>query len=117
VKLTIMVQPGPYTFEPADTAYALASAALDRGWEVAIFHYLDAVWNMSGNMKGPKKDRNIGQRYKELADRGVQIRGCGLCAKYRGMAKGEVAEGMRFAGTAVLGEMIDSSERFVNLGF
>ena len=117
MKISMMVQPGPYTFEAADTAYALASAALDRGWEVAIFHYLDAVWNMSGNMKGPKADRNIGQRYKELADRGVQIRGCGLCAKYRGMGKQEVAEGMRFAGTAVLGEMISSSDRFINLGF
>ena len=116
MKITMMVQPGPYTYEAADTCYELATRALDRGWEVAIFHYLDAVWNMAGTMKGPKADRNIGQRYKELADRGVLIRGCGLCAKYRGMEKKQVAEGTRFAGTAVLGEMISSSDRFVNFG-
>jgi len=117
VKISMMVQPGPYTFEAADTAYEIAKHSLDRGWEVAIFHYLDAVWNMAGTMKGPKSDRNIGARFKELADRGAQIRGCGLCAKYRGMDKKQVAEGMRFAGTAVLGEMIASSDRFINLGF
>lgn len=115
--MSMMVQPGPYTFQTADTAYELAKRALDRGWEVAIFHYLDAIWNMGGGMKGPKNDRNIGQRFKELADRGATIRGCGLCAKYRGMNKTQVAEGMRFAGTAVLGEMISSSDRFINLGF
>jgi len=115
--MSMMVQPGPYTFQAADTAYELAKRALDRGWEVAIFHYLDAVWNMGGGMKGPKADRNIGQRFRELAERGATIRGCGLCAKYRGMSKKELAEGMRFAGTAVLGEMIASSDRFINLGF
>lgn len=115
MKISMMVQTGPYTFQNSDTAYELATRALERGHEVAIFFYLDAIWNMSGNIFTPS-DRNIGERFKDLAAKGVVIRGCGLCAKYRGMKKQSLVENTRFAGTAVLAEMIATSDRFINFG-
>ncbi len=115
MKISMMVQTGPYTFQNSDTAYELAKRAIERGHEVAIFFYLDAIWNMSSNIFTPS-DRNIGERFKELANKGVKIRGCGLCAKYRGMKKQDLVENSRFAGTAVLGEMIATSDRFINFG-
>ncbi len=115
MKITMMVQTGPYTFQNVDTVYELAMRALKRGHEAAIFLYLDAVWSMSSNIF-TGKDRNIGERFKELAAKGAQVRGCGLCAKYRGLKREQVTENTRLAGTAVLGEMIATSDRFLNFG-
>lgn len=115
MKISMMIQTGPYTFQNSDTAYEIAKRAVERGHEVAIFFYLDAIWNMSQNIFTPS-DRNIGERFKELSDKGVKIRGCGLCAKYRGMKKKDLFENARFAGTAVLAEMIATSDRFINFG-
>lgn len=115
MKITFMVQTGPYTFQNADTVYELARRALDRGHEVSIFFYLDAVWNMSSAIFTPN-DRNIGERFKELAGRGAEIRGCGLCSKYRGFKKQDLVENTKLAGTAVLGKMIATSDRFINFG-
>jgi tRNA 2-thiouridine synthesizing protein D len=116
MKITFNVQTGPYTFQNIDTVYELAKRALDRGHEVAIFLYVDSVGAMSVNTSTPG-DRNIPQRLSELAEKGAFIRGCGACAKYRGYKRDEMVEGTRLAGTAVLGEMIATSDRFINFGF
>ncbi len=115
MKISMMVQTGPYTFQNSDTAYELAKRALERGHEVAIFFYLDAIWNRNDDIFTPR-DRNIGERFKDLAAKGVFIRGCGLCAKYRGMKKNNLVENTRFAVTAVLGDIIATSDRFINFG-
>jgi tRNA 2-thiouridine synthesizing protein D len=115
MKISMMVQTGPYTFQNSDTAYEIAKRAMERGYEVAIFFYLDAIWNMGADIFTPG-DRNIGEEFKELAAKGALIRGCGLCAKYRGMKKHSLFENSRFAGTAVLGDMIASSDKFINFG-
>lgn len=116
MKITFNVQTGPYTFQNLDTLYELAKRALDRGHEVAVFLYVDSVGAMSANITTPG-DRNIPQRLSELIEKGAVIRGCGACAKYRGYKRDEVIEGARIAGTAVLGEMIATSDRFINFGF
>jgi len=116
MKIGFLVRTGPYTSQNIDTVYELAYRALKKGDEVKIFLYEDGVFNMNKDIKSPQ-ERNIADRMREILKLGAEIRGCGTCAKFRGLKKENLIEGTKMAGMAYLVEILNSVDRFLSLGF
>ncbi len=53
-KIGFLLTAGPFQFQNWKTAADIADAALDKGHEVAIFMYLDGVYNPRGTQKFPE---------------------------------------------------------------
>lgn len=113
-KLGILVTAGPYTFQHIDTAYFIAKNAIEKGIEVNIFLFIDGVISLSSRIKSPG-ERHIPTMLKELAERGVNIVGCGDCAQFRGVLRENLYPEIRLAGIATLAEMVESCDRFITL--
>jgi tRNA 2-thiouridine synthesizing protein D len=116
MKMGILVLEGPYQHEAADSAYHFAQAALARGHEITgIFLYTDGVNNANGFIK-PPGERNIAQRFSELAGQGIPVVACTACARFRGFRRDMVAENVRLSGLGSLAEYLRASDRFVTFG-
>ena len=131
MKLSILVNEGPYTHQAADTAYLFTKAALEKGHEVfRIFFYNDGVYNGSRLTVPPQDDRNIQKNWSELAAKHkLDLVVCIAAAQRRGVldegeakrhGKGEgaanVAPGFRISGLGQLIEMGIQSDRLVVFG-
>ncbi|RMD70225.1 MAG: sulfurtransferase complex subunit TusD [Gammaproteobacteria bacterium] len=129
MKFTIMVNEGPYTHEASDTAYHFTKAALEKGHEVfRVFFYHDGVNNATRLTVPPQDDRNIVNRWSELAAKyNLDLVVCIAAAQRRGiMDENEakrhgkdvdnIAPGFRISG---LGQLIEGgiqSDRLVVFG-
>ena len=80
--MTILLTDGPYISEYAEIAYRIASAAQKR-YRVNIFLYLDALHIPRLNQR-PQVVANVGNLFLDLAQKGVNIRGCPRCGSARG---------------------------------
>ncbi|KAB2916637.1 MAG: sulfurtransferase complex subunit TusD [Hyphomicrobiaceae bacterium] len=131
MKLSILINEGPYTHQAADTAYQFTKAALDKGHEVfRVFFYNDGVYNGSRLTVPPQDDRNIQKNWSELAAKHkLDLVVCIAAAQRRGIldegevkrhGKGEgaanVAPGFRISGLGQLIEMGIQSDRLVIFG-
>jgi sulfur relay (sulfurtransferase) complex TusBCD TusD component (DsrE family) len=114
-KIGFMVTAGPYSFQNIDTMYYLAHEALNSGYGVNVFLYMDGVIAINKNIKSPG-ERSIPEMMKELVDKGARIVACGDCAQFRGMRRDGLVEKTRMTGIATLGEMLEECDRFVTLG-
>ncbi|MGB5261892.1 MAG: sulfurtransferase complex subunit TusD [Gammaproteobacteria bacterium] len=129
MKFTIQVNEGPYQHEAADTAYQFTKAALDKGHEIfRIFFYHDGVNNGTRLTTPPQDDRNIVNRWSELAkEHDIDMVVCVAAAQRRGIVDdGEaqrngkdatnIAPGFRISG---LGQLIEGgieSDRVIVFG-
>jgi tRNA 2-thiouridine synthesizing protein D len=129
MKLTIQVNEGPYQHQSSDTAYHFAKAALDKGHEIfRIFFYHDGVNNGTRLTTPPQDDRNIVNRWSELAQaHNIDMVLCVAAAQRRGLVDdGEaqrngkdatnIAPGFRISG---LGQLIEGgvqSDRLIVFG-
>jgi tRNA 2-thiouridine synthesizing protein D len=129
MKFTIQVNEGPYQHEAADTAYHFTKAALDKGHEIfRIFFYHDGVNNGTRLTTPPQDDRNIVNRWSELAkEHDIDMVVCVAAAQRRGIVDdGEaqrngkdatnIAPGFRISG---LGQLIEGgveSDRVIVFG-
>ncbi len=129
MKLTIQVNEGPYQHQSADTAYNFTKAALDKGHEVfRVFFYHDGVNNGTRLTTPPQDDRNIVNRWSELAkEHDLDMVVCVAAAQRRGIVDdGEaerngkdatnIAEGFRISGLGQLVEGAIESDRLVVFG-
>jgi tRNA 2-thiouridine synthesizing protein D len=118
MKFGIVVNEGPYTHEAADTAYNFTKAAIDAGHEVMrVFFYHDGVNNGTRLTTPPQDDRNIVNRWTQLArEHGVDLVVCVAAAQRRGIVDADeakrngkdannIAEGFRISG---LGQLIEA---------
>jgi tRNA 2-thiouridine synthesizing protein D len=70
MKFTIQVNEGPYTHQASDSAYQFAKAAVEKGHEIfRVFFYHDGVNNATRLTTPPQDDRNIVNRWSELAEK------------------------------------------------
>ena len=116
MKIGIMVLEGPYQHQAADSAYGFVQAALARGHEiVGIFLYTDGVNNINQFIK-PPGERNISQRFDELAEQGIPVVACTACAKFRGLRPNLKTEHARLSGLGSLSEYLQTADRFVTFG-
>jgi len=116
MKMGIMVLEGPYQHQAADSAYGFVQAALARGHEiVGIFLYTDAVNNINQFIK-PPGERNISQRFDDLAAQGIPVVACTACAKFRGLRPNLRTEHTQLSGLGSLSEYLQTADRFVTFG-
>lgn len=129
MKFGVMVSEGPYQHQASDTAFMFTRAALEAGHEIyRIFFYHDGVNNGTRLAMPPQDDRNITNRWSELAkEHGLDLVICVAAAQRRGIVDEDeakrngkdadnLAEGFRISG---LGQLIDAgieSDRLLVFG-
>jgi tRNA 2-thiouridine synthesizing protein D len=129
MKISIMVSEGPYTHQASDSAYQFAKAVLEKGHEIGrVFFYHDGVNNATAFTSPPQDDRNIVNRWTELATKhGLDMVVCIAAAQRRGIVdEGEMkrqgksgmnlAPGFRISGLGQLVEAGIQSDRLVVFG-
>ena len=129
MKLSVVVNEGPYTHQASDSAYQFTKAALEKGHEIyRVFFYNDGVNNGTRLTVPPQDERNIQENWTELGQsHGLDLVVCVAAAQRRGIldeseAKrhgkdaDNIAPGFRISG---LGQLIDAgiaSDRMVVFG-
>ena len=118
MKISIVVNEGPYTHEASDSAYLFARAALEKGHEVPrIFFYHDGVNNSTRLTEPPQDDRNIVNRWSKLAeDHKLDLVVCVAAALRRGIRDENLAPGFRISGLGQLIEAGIKADRLVTFG-
>ncbi len=129
MKIGVLVSEGPYTHQASDSAYNFVKAAIDKGHEIyRVFFYHDGVNNGTRLTEPPRDDRNIVNRWSELAKQhNLDLVVCIAAAQRRGImdeneAKRQgkdannIAEGFRISGLGQLVEAGIQSDRLVTFG-
>jgi len=129
MKLSVLVNEGPYTHQASDSAYLFTKAALEKGHEIfRVFFYHDGVNNGTRLMVPPQDDRHIQKRWTELAEKhkldlviciaAAQRRGLldENEAKRQGKDANNIAPGFRISGLGQLIEAGIQAERLVAFG-
>lgn len=129
MKFGIMVNEGPYQHQASDSAYLFAKAAIEKGHEVfRVFFYHDGVNNGTRLSSPPQDDRNVTQRWSDLAKaHNIDLVVCvaaalrrGLLdaneAKRHGKSGDNIADGFRISGLGQLIEAGIQADRLVVFG-
>lgn len=129
MKLSVLVNEGPYQHQASDTAYQFVKAAIESGHEVfRVFFYHDGVNNGSRLMTPPQDERHIQVRWSELAtEHELDLVLCVAACQRRGIVdEGEmkrngkdadnIADGFRIAGLGQLVEAGVESDRLISFG-
>ena len=129
MKLSILVNEGPYQHQSADSAIQFTKAALQKGHEIfRVFFYHDGVNNGTRFGVPPQDDRNITEQWTKLAEEyNLDLVVCIAAAQRRGIldeneAKRQgkdgnnIAPGFRISGLGQLIEAGIQSERLVIFG-
>lgn len=129
MKFTIQINEGPYTHQASDTAYNFAKAVLEAGHEIyRVFFYHDGVNNATRLTTPPQDDRNVVNRWSELAAKhSLDLVVCVAAAQRRGIADTDeakrngkdadnIAPGFRISGLGQLIEGCIQSDRLVVFG-
>ncbi|MDT8387176.1 MAG: sulfurtransferase complex subunit TusD [Thiogranum sp.] len=129
MKLSILVNEGPYQHQAADTAIQFTKAAVAKGHEIfRVFFYHDGVNNGTRFAVPPQDDRNITAQWTALAEEhNLDLVLCIAAAQRRGIldeneAKRQgkdgnnIAPGFRISGLGQLIEAGIQSERLVIFG-
>ncbi len=125
----ILVNEGPYQHQAADSAYLFAKAALEKGHKIyRIFFYHDGVNNGTRLTTPPQDDRNIVERWSQLAEEhDIDMVICVAAAQRRGIVDPEemkrngkdadnIAPGFRISGLGQLIEAGIKADRLVVFG-
>ncbi len=129
MKFAVLVNEGPYTHQASDTAYHFVHAALGQGHEVTrVFFYHDGVNNGTRLTTPPQDDRNVVERWSELAgEHDLDLVVCVAAAQRRGIVDADeqkrngkdgnnLAEGFRISGLGQLIEAGIQADRLVSFG-
>lgn len=129
MKFGILVNEGPYQHQASDSAYQFARAALAAGHQIfRIFFYHDGVNNGTRLTVPPQDDRNVVDRWSELAqEHELDLVLCVAAAQRRGLLDADEAErhgkdadniapGFRISGLGQLIEAAIQSDRLVTFG-
>jgi tRNA 2-thiouridine synthesizing protein D len=94
MKFGIQVNEGPYQHQASDTAYHFTKAVLEKGHEVfRVFFYHDGVNNGTRLTTPPQDDRNITNRWIELAEQhNLDMVVCVAAAQRRGIVDDDEAK-------------------------
>lgn len=112
--LGVLLMTSPYTFQNSHTFYSLCKAALQKGYVVKVFLFVDGVNNAKRN-QDPDPDRPMNDKFLELASEGVEFQACGLCTSARGFDQrgSDFVEGVEVTGLTEFAEQVGEVDRFV----
>lgn len=113
MKIGIIIQTEPCTYQDFATAYSVAEAATREGHKVHFFLYDESVIAANKNMKMAGK-RQVNRMIKELTDKKIPITVCGACCMFRGITSDMLIDGVELGGLTDLAEMIQWADRLVN---
>lgn len=129
MKFGILVNEGPYTHQASDTAYHFTKSALEKGHEIfRVFFYHDGVNNGTRLTTPPQDERNIVNRWSELAEKhNLDLVVCVAAAQRRGIVDPDeakrnskdadnIAPGFRISGLGQLIEAGIQADRLVTFG-
>lgn len=129
MKLSVLVNEGPYQHQASDSAFQFVKAAIDSGHEVfRIFFYHDGVNNGSRLMTPPQDERHVQKRWSQLAsEHELDLVLCVAACQRRGLVDKDemkrngkdadnIADGFRIAGLGQLVEAGIESDRLVTFG-
>ena len=129
MKFAVLVNEGPYTHQASDSAFHFTQAVLDEGHEVMrVFFYHDGVNNGTRLTTPPQDDRNIVNRWSQLAEENdLDLVICVAAAQRRGIVDTEeqkrngkdgnnIASGFRISGLGQLIEAGIQADRLVSFG-
>ena len=114
MKITIEVMKPAYTYEDMDSALHIAEAALNRGHEVRLFLFSDAVIGANKGIKPIRIDRVIPEKLKALIEKGLKVDLCGICMDYRGLTAEHIIDGASQSGLPELAQLVVTSDVFIN---
>lgn len=94
MKYALLINEGPYTHQASDTAYHFARAALAKGHQIVrVFFYHDGALNATGLATPPRDDRNVTERWSELAKQHqLDLVACIAAAQRRGIVDADEAQ-------------------------
>ena len=129
MKLSVLINEGPYTHQASDSAYQFTKAALSKGHQIfRVFFYNDGVNNGTRLTVPPQDDRNLSELWSALAsEHKVDLVVCVAAAQRRGILDKDeakrhgkdadnIAEGFRISGLGQLIEAAIQSDRLVTFG-
>jgi len=115
-RLGILFFDGPYQTQASETVIKLSKAAIEKGHQVRIFCYMDAVNALLENQKHVEGIFNIEEGFKEILELGATIRLCNLCLLVRGTMKNCLKRecgDVKRAGTPDLAKIIEETDRLI----
>jgi tRNA 2-thiouridine synthesizing protein D len=115
-KIAFVLMTTPYSFQNSDTVIKLANAALKAGHTITgIYLYTDGVYNVVKDIQpSDDRDRNIAFLFQELAEKGIPIVSCPLCAQYRGIyEQKKIIDKSTFDGLGALSEFVEEADRIL----
>ncbi len=122
--LTLVLYHGPYASQRVDIGLLIAAKALEKGYNVNIFLYMESVHSAKKG-QSPKYFPNVGEKLSELAQKGAKIKSCSRCAGARGYVEGEendgiyptsqYVSGVHIANLRDLGHWLKNSDRVLAL--
>ncbi|MDX1528523.1 MAG: sulfurtransferase complex subunit TusD [Gammaproteobacteria bacterium] len=129
MKISVVLNEGPYQHQAADTAYHFTRAALAKGHKIfRVFFYHDGVNNGTRLTTPPQDDRDIVARWSQLAEEHkLDLVVCIAAAQRRGIVDqseqerhrkdaNNIAKGFRISGLGQLIEAGIESDRVVVFG-
>ena len=129
MRLSVVVNEGPYQHQAADSAYHFTRAALAEDHSIfRVFFYHDGVNNGTRLTTPPQDDRDIVKRWSELAqEHDLDLVVCIAAAQRRGVVDeseqkrhgkdaNNIAPGFRISGLGQLIEAGIKSDRVVVFG-
>lgn len=129
MKISVVVNEGPYQHQASDSAYHFVRAALDAGHEIfRVFFYHDGVYNGSRLTSPPQDDRHIVNLWSALAktyhlDLVVCVAACqrrGIVdegeKEHHGKDADNIAPEFRISGLGQLVEAGIASDRLITFG-
>lgn len=129
MKFGIVVTEGPYAHQASDTAYHFTKAALEKGHGIIrVFFYHDGVNNGTRLTTPPQDERNIVNRWSQLAEEHqLDMVVCVAAAQRRGIVDTDeakrhgkdadnIAPGFRISGLGQLVEAGIKADRLITFG-
>lgn len=114
--LGIVLTRSPMQHEAVETAYGLASAALDKGHGVQMFCYIDGVYGPMKGQEFPDMPVLPRERFMVLLERGAQIMCCGLCVNGRGIdGRTAFVDGTTIGMLPDLANLVSDCDRVISL--
>ena len=114
--LGIVLTHSPLQHQHVETAYGLASAALDAGHGVRIFCYIDGVYGPMHAQDFPDALMLPREQFAVLLGRGASVMCCGLCVAGRGLdGKTAFVEGVTTGMLPDLADLVSDCDRVVSL--